>query len=199
MKTSSQISFALVAFLLSGVSAFAENKPLTCWYNAGADFTSATPAASGAALGSVEHSGRGDNTYSYTISARDETACPVQLPLSTLTAETVALVRQNDDSCTNEKISDAGEAVLGGSVTVWRETEHTNTAGVRLAGVSPDTTYRVFVKCGRQLGALRSDASGNAGRTFDYNVDILGPAYAFEIMPDGADKGGKLQSLTFKK
>jgi len=199
MKTSSKIFSPAVILLLSGIPALAGNKPLTCWYDAGADFTSATPAASGATIGSVEHSGSGDRTYSYTISARDGTACPVQLPLSTLTAETVALVRQDDDSCTNEKVSDAGEAVLGGSVTVSRETEHTNTAGIKLAGVTPNATYRIFLKCGRQLGSLRTDAGGNAGRTVDFSTDALGPAYAFEIVPDGAGQANKLESLTFKK
>ena len=198
MKTSCKISFALTLFTLSGFPAIAENVPLTCWYNAIAEFTSAEP-ASGMAVGSVLHSGSGNKSYSYTISARDGTACPVQLPLSTETALTVALVRQDSESCSNDNVSDAGQAPVGGSVTVFQSTENSMTAGVKLASASPNTTYRVFLKCGRQLGALRTDAEGNGGRTFNYLTDSLSPAYAFEIAPDGGGPGSKLQSLSLKK
>jgi hypothetical protein len=198
MKTGSLTFSAVTIFVLTGFQAFAENNPLTCWYNATADFTSATP-ASGTAVGSVLHSGSGDKSYSYTISARDGTACPVQLPLSTETALTVALVRQDSESCSNDTVSDAGQAQVNGSVTVFPATYNSMTAGVRLVGVSPNRTYRVFLKCGRQLGALRTDAEGNGGRTFNYLTDAASPSYGFEIVPDGADAGGKLQSLTLKK
>ena len=108
------------AVLTAGGPAFAENQPLTCWYNDHADFTSADSAAADATVGAVTKYGSGDKTYNYTILARDGTACPVQLPLSTLTAVTVALVRQDDDSCTNENVVDSGSAVVAGSVTVAR-------------------------------------------------------------------------------
>jgi hypothetical protein len=198
MTTSSLIFSAAALFALTSFQARAENKPLTCWYGANADFTSATP-ASGTPVGSVLHSGRGDKSYSYTISARDGTACPVQLPLSTETALTVALVRQDSESCSNDNVSDAGQAPVGGSVTVFQSTENSMTAGVKLAGVLPNTTYHVFLKCGRQLGALRTDAEGNGGRTFNYLTDSLSPAYAFEVTPDGGGPGSKMQSLSLKK
>ena len=187
------------AVLSAGGPAFAQNQPLTCWYNDHADFTSADNAAAGAAIGSVVRAGSGDQTYSYTISARDGSACPVQLPLSTLTAETVALVRQDEGGCTNENVSDTGSAAVAGSVTVSRETEATSTAAIRLAGVSPDTNYRIYLKCVRQLGTLRTDGKGSAGRTVDFPTDSTGPAFAFEVYPEGAAPGAKLQSLTFKK
>ncbi len=198
MKTGCKISFALTLFTLSGFPAIAGNVPLTCWYNATADFTSAEP-ASGVAVGSVLHSGSGDKSYSYTISARDGTACPVQLPLSSETALTVALVRQDSESCSNDNLSDAGQVPVGGSVTIFQSSNNSMTAGVKLAGVSPNTTYRVFLKCGRQLGTLRTDAAGTGGRTFNYLIDSLSPAYAFEVAPDGAAPGTKLQSLGLKK
>jgi len=198
MKTGSLTFSAVTIFVLTGFQAFAENKPLTCWYNATADFTSATP-ASGTVVGSVLHSGSGDKSYSYTISARDGTACPVQLPLSTETALTVALVRQDSESCSNDNVSDAGQAQVKGSVTVFPVTMTSMSAGVKLAGLSPNTTYHVFLKCARQLGALRTDAEGNGGRTFNYLTESLSPSYGFEIVPDGAEASGKLQSLTLKK
>jgi hypothetical protein len=202
MKISLLTFSTATVFVLSGFPAVAENKPLTCWYSANADFTSATPGDSGKTMGSVEKSGSGDKTFSYIISARDGTACPVQLPLSTETALTVAVVRQDSESCSNDNVNDAGQAPVAGSVTVFATTVNSMTAGVRLVGVSPSTTYRVFLKCGKQLGALRTDAEGNGGRTFNYLTDALGPlgaTYAFEIIPDGAEAGSKLQSLSVKK
>jgi hypothetical protein len=184
---------------LSAAAAYAQNVPLTCWYDDHADFTSATPAAAGETIGSVAKAGHGDQTYSYTISARDGSACPVQLPLSTTTALTVALVRQDDGNCSNDNVSDAPPAAVGGSVTVHRETEISTSAGIKLAGVSPNTSYRIFLKCVRQLGTLRTDANGNGGRTVDFPTDSVGPAYAFEIYPEGGAPGTKLQSLTLKK
>jgi hypothetical protein len=198
MKTSSLTFSAFALFVLTSFPALAENKPLTCWYNATGDFTSATPATA-SEVGSVKHTGSGDKAYSYTISAREGTACPVQVPLSTETAVTVALVRQDTESCSNDNVSDAGQAQVKGSVTVFPVTMNSTTAGVKLAGVSPNTTYHVFLKCVRQLGALRTDAEGNAGRTFNYITETASPSYGFEIVPDGADASAKLQSLTLKK
>jgi len=199
MKPSSLTFSAAAVLVLTGVPAFAENKPLTCWYSAGADFTSATPGDSGNPIGSVKHSGSGDKTYSYVISARDGSACPLQLPLSVETALTVALVRQESDSCSNDNVSDAGQAPVTGSVTVFNTTYNSMTAGVKLSGAAPNALYRVFIKCGKQLGAFRTDAEGNGGRTFNYLTEALNPAYGFEIVPDGAEAGGKLQSLSLKK
>lgn len=179
--------------------AFAQNQALTCWYNDHADFTSADSAPASAAIGSVARASSGDKTYSYTISARDGTACPVQLPLSTLTAVTVALVRQDEGSCSNDNVRDAGSTFVGGSVTVSRESNTASTAAIRLSGLSPNTSYKIFLKCVRQLGMLRTDEKGNAGRTVDFPTDATGPVYAFEIYPEGEAPGTKLQSLSFKK
>jgi hypothetical protein len=187
------------AVLTAGGPAFAENQPLTCWYNDHADFTSADPAAADAKVGAVTKYDAGDKTYNYTISARDGTACPVQLPLSSLTAVTVALVRQDEGSCGNENVVDSGSAVPSGSVTVARATEESSTAGIRLVGLSPNTSYGIVLKCVRQLGTVRTDASGNAGRTVDFPNSAVKDVYAFEISPEGDQPGTKLQSLSFKK
>ncbi len=199
MKIGSLTFSAVTLFIVTNFPAFAENKPLTCWYNSTGDFTSATPATA-AEVGNVKRTGSGEKAYSYTISAREGTACPVQLPLSTeKTALTVALVRQDSESCSNDNVSDAGQAPVKGSVTVFPVTYNTMSAGVKLAGVSPNTTYRVFLKCVRQLGQLRTDAEGNGGRTFNYLTETASPSYGFEIIPDGAEAASKLQSLTLKK
>jgi hypothetical protein len=199
MKTIRKNVLTATVIELSAGAAFAQNLPLTCWYNDHADFTSADSAPAGATIGSVVKAGSGDKTYSYIISARDGTACPVQLPLSTTTAVTVALVRQDEGSCTNDNVADTGSVVLAGSATVSPETSTTSTAAIRLAGTTPNTSYHVYLKCFRQLGMIRTDAAGNAGRTFEFPTDAAGPVIAFELSPEGAPPGTKLQSLPVKK
>src|SRR6202043_597101 len=186
MKTMWTNILTATVILPGAGAAFAQNQPLTCWYDDHADFTSADSAPAGATMGSAVKAGSGNKTYSYTISARDGTACPVKLPLSTTTAVTVALVRQDDGSCTNDKVADTGSAVLAGSATVSPETSATSTAAIRLAGTSPNTTYHVYLKCFRQLGMIRTDAAGNAGRTFEFPTDAVGSVIAFEIPGGGA-------------
>jgi hypothetical protein len=199
MKTMWKNILTATVILPGAGAAFAQNRPLTCWYDDHADFTSADSAPAGAAIGSVVKAGSGDKTYSYTILARDGTACPVQLPLSTKTAATVALVRQDEGSCTNDNVADTGSAVVAGSATVSPETSMTYMAAIRLAGTTPNTSYHVYLKCFRQLGMIRTDAAGNAGRTFEFPIDAGGPVIAFEISPEGAPPGTKLQSLPLKK
>ncbi|MGA7385945.1 MAG: hypothetical protein WBW81_15020 [Methylocella sp.] len=199
MKTMWKTILTAAVILPGAGAAFAQNQPLTCWYNGHADFTSADSAPAGATIGSVMKADSGDKTYSYTILARDGTACPSQLPLGTTTAATVALVRRDDGSCTNDNVADTGSAVLAGSATVSPDTSTTSTAAIRLAGVSPNTSYHVYLKCFRQLGMIRTDAQGNAGRTFDFPTDAGGPVIAFELSPEGAPPGTKLQSLSVKK
>ena len=188
-----------VAVLTAAGQAFAQNQPLTCWYNDHADFTAADSAAADATVGAVTKYGSGDKTYNYTISARDGTACPIQLPLSSLTAVTVALIRQDEGSCGNETVVDSGAAPISGSVTVARATEESSTAGIRLVGLSPNTSYRILLKCVRQLGTLRTDDKGNGGRTVDFPNSAVANVYAFEIAPEGDAPGTKLQSLPFRK
>jgi len=185
--------------LAAGAPAYAKNQTLTCWYNDRADFTSADPAEAGAQIGAVARASSGNKTYSYIISARDGSACPVQLPLSSLTAITVPLILQDEGSCSNEEVKDSDTATVGGSVTIARATEESSTAGVRLTGVKPNTRYRISLKCGRQLGTLRTDDNGNAGRTVDFQNPPAGQAYSFEVAPEEQPEGNKLQSLSLKK
>jgi len=144
MKTIWKSILTATVILPGAGTAFAQNQPLTCWYDDHADFTSADSAPAGATIGSVVKARSGDKTYSYTISARDGTACPVQLPLATKTATTVALVRQDDGSCTNDNVADTGSAVLAGSATVSPETSATSTAAIRLAGCPPTRAITSF-------------------------------------------------------
>lgn len=179
--------------------AFAQDQVFICYYNGNADFTSVEKAPAASKPGEVASIGYvGDKVYSYVISTRDDTACPNQLPLGAKTATTVALVRQDSSSCTNDDVGSAEPAVLGGSVTVYRVSSRASGANMHLVGGTvPDTTYVVYVKCGERLGTLKTDAKGHADRTF--NFPLTSGAVAFELVPEGGAASGKLQSVKINR
>lgn len=176
--------------------AFAQDQAFICYFNSAADFTSVEKAPSSSKVGEVASTGQsGDKTYSYVVSARDDTACPNQVPLGTKNATTGAIVRQDSTSCTNDDISAAEPAVLGGSVTVYRASSRSKGVNVHLvAATSPGTAYGVFIKCGERLGTLTTDAKGRGDRTFNFRTDGLGAEIGFEIVPEGGT-GAKLESV----
>ena len=199
MKTIWKNILTATVILPGAGTAFAQNQPLTCWYNDHADFTSADSAPAGATIGSVVKAAAA--TRHIPTRFRRGTAPLVRSSSRSRRRPrvTVALVRQDEGSCTNDNVADTGSAVLAGSATVSPETSTTSTAAIRLAGTTPNTSYHVYLKCFRQLGMIRTDADGNAGRTFDFPTDAVGPVIAFEIFPEGAPPGTKLQSLPVKK
>ncbi len=185
-----------VMIVANAQAAFAQDQAFVCYYDTAADYTSVEKAPSSSKVGEVASTGRsGDKAYSYVVSAREETACPNQVPLGTKLATTGAIVRQESTSCTNDDVSSAEPAVLGGSVTVYRASSRSKGVNVHLvAATSPDTNYAVFIKCGERLGTLKTDAKGRADRTFNFRTDGLGAEIAFEIVPEGG-AGAKLQSV----
>jgi hypothetical protein len=175
--------------------AFAAEQLYICYYNGAADFTSVETAPAKGKVGEVGSAGyTGDKVYSYIVSARDDTACPNQVPLGAKTATTVALVRQESSNCTNDDVSAAEPAVLGGSVTIYRVSSRASGANLHLVGGAPDTTYAVYVKCGERLGTMKTDAAGRADRTFNFPLVGAGSAAAFELVPEGG-AAAKLQSV----
>jgi len=179
--------------------AFAQDQAFICTYNNAADFASVEKAPASSKVGEVGSAGYiGNMTYSYVISARDDTACPNQVPLGAKTATTVALVRQDSQSCTNDDVSAAEPAVLGGSVTIYRVSSRASGANMHLIGGTPDTTYAVYVKCGERLGTFKTDANGRADRTFNFPLAGVGSTTAFEVVPEGG-AGPKLQSVKVVK
>lgn len=180
--------------------AFAEDQVFICYYNSTADFSLVEKAPATSKVGEVGSAGyTGDKVYSYVISARDDTACPSQVPLGAKTATTVALVRQDSSSCTNDDVSAAEPAVLGGSVTIYRVSSRASGASMHLVGGAPDTTYAVFVKCGERLGTMKTDTQGRADRTFNFPLAGAGSVVAFEVVPEGGAASGKLQSVKITK
>ncbi len=180
------------AAVFNAIPAFAQDQALICWYGDNGAFASAAAAPAGATLGAVARTGdSGGTAFSYVISARDGDACPYQVPLATKTAKTVALVRQDQSSCTNDDVNSADPAVLAGSITVFRASSVTTGVSVHLTGpTKPNTTYRVKLKCDRQLGTVRTDDKGVGNATFDFVNDGLGPSIAFDVAPEIRRGGG---------
>lgn len=181
--------------------ALAADQTLACWYDDNGAFASSGPPRAGATLGAVERTGdSGDTAYSYVISARDGAACPYQVPLGTKLAKTVALVRQDESNCTNDDVSSAEPAVLGGSVTVFRASSQTTGVSVHLTGAAaPNTIYRVKLKCGSQLGTVKTDAKGTGNATFDFMNSGVGQSYAIDVSPEAEPAGNTFQSVTIKR
>jgi hypothetical protein len=193
-----KLSFG-IAIIVSAGAASAADQPFICYYNGGADFTVVEKAPPSAKIGEVGSAGySGDKVYSYVVSARDDTACPNQVPLGAKTALTVALVRHDSANCTNDDVSAAEPAVLGGSVTIYRVSSRASGANFHVVGGVPETTYAVFLKCGEKLGTLKTDAAGRADRTFNFPLAGSGSAVAFELTPEGSS-GVKLQSIKVAK
>lgn len=189
--------FLGAALLLNAGSAFAEDKPLICWYNDHAALTGADSAPANAVIGSVESTRReGDHAFSYVISAKDSTVCPNELPLGTKKALTVPLVRQDNANCTNDDVAITDASVTGGSATVFRRSNGATEIIVRLVGgTTPNTTYDFSLKCHHKLGSIKTDASGNGHGSFDFIAEDLGPNVAFDLRAEGAAAGNTFQSL----
>ncbi|WOJ90714.1 hypothetical protein RZS28_05335 [Methylocapsa polymorpha] len=189
---------AAAAAAIHAAPAVAEDQALVCWYNDDGAFASASGAPATAKMGAVERTGdSGGTAYSYVISARDGGACPYQVPLGTKSAKTVPLVRQDESNCTNDDVSSADAAVLGGSVTVFRASSQLTGVSVHLTGAAPNATFRVKLKCDHQLGTVKTDAKGDGNATFDFVSNSVGPSYAFDISPElaSAGNGNTFQSV----
>lgn len=190
------------AAVLSNVGgAFAQDHSYICYFNEHGDFTTVESAPASTPVGEVGKSGYGgDKFYSYSISASAGSACPNQVPLGSKSATTVALVRQDSSSCTNEDVTTTDPAMLGGSVTIYRVSSRASGANMHLVGGTlPDTSYVVYVKCGERLGTLKTDPMGHADRTFNFPLDKNSSAIAFELVPEGGASGGKLQSVKISR
>lgn len=185
------------AILFNASVACAEERPLVCWYNEHAGYTGAENAPANATVGKVENAGRiGDNAFSYIISAKDGSFCPVELPLGVKTAKTVPLVRRDAAACANDNVTMSDDSVTGGSVTVFRRSNGATEVALHLTGATtPSITYEVHLDCAHKLGTIRTDDKGEGAGSFDFRPDAAGEAFALEIYPEGAPAGTIFQSL----
>jgi hypothetical protein len=60
--------------------------------------------------------------------------------------------------------------------------------------VSPNTTYRFYLKCVRQLGDITTSDEGIGLAVFTFPTNSAGGTFAFDMYPEGAPLGNKFQS-----
>jgi hypothetical protein len=105
-----------------------------------------------------------------------------------------ALVRQDSSDCTNADVSASDTSLVGGTVAVERRPDGSGRVRVSL-GAQPNTTYRFFLKCVRQLGDLTTDTDGFGSGDFRFQAGATGDVFAFDVSPEGAPAGNVYQSV----
>jgi hypothetical protein len=105
----------------------------------------------------------------------------------------VSLVLQDFSDCTNANVNDQGENLARGRVAVVRNTDGITSVKVAMTA-QPDTTYRFYLKCVRQLGDIKTDDEGIGEAVFTFQTNSTGAVFAFDMYPEGAPAGNKYQS-----
>jgi hypothetical protein len=106
----------------------------------------------------------------------------------------VFLLPQASSDCTNADVRLPDALTRGGSATVDRGADGNTHVRVRLAG-QPSTSYHFFLKCGRQLGDLMTQANSAGIANFNFPTAEVGNVFAFEMYPEGAPPESRYQSL----
>jgi hypothetical protein len=111
------------------------------------------------------------------------------------------MVKQDFSDCGNSTVTPTpAPSMVGGEALITLRTDGQTTVNVRLTRVAPNTTYHLFLKCVTLLGDIKTNAQGRGNNTFSFATSTMGPAYAFDMYPDGAPLGNKYQStpISFK-
>lgn len=106
----------------------------------------------------------------------------------------VSLVLQDFSDCSNANVSDGHEELARGRVLVVRNADGTTSVKVGLTLV-PNTTYHFFLKCVRQIGDVTTSDEGVGEAIFSFPTNLAGNVFAFDVYPEGAPAGNKLQSV----
>jgi hypothetical protein len=78
---------------------------------------------------------------------------------------------------------------------LWVTRLHDGNTSVKIAVTAkPNTAYRFFLKCVRQLGDVKTDDEGVANLAFAFPTNLVGAVYGFDMFPEGAPAGNKFQS-----
>ena len=105
------------------------------------------------------------------------------------------LVRQDSSDCMNSDVTAADPALVGGTLSLVGTPDGNTTVRIAITA-QPNTTYHLHVKCSRHLGDFRTEDEGQGVATFVVPAGATAPPpYVFELSPDGAPAGGKLQSV----
>lgn len=109
----------------------------------------------------------------------------------------VPMIRKDMSDCSNSDVNGSDASQIGGSVTVTRHSDGSGTVALALSRGTPDTVYRLSLKCVRGLGDVRTDASGSGSNSFRLDASDMHGNIAFDMYPDGAPSGNKFQSVYF--
>ena len=109
-------------------------------------------------------------------------------------SDQVSLVRQDSSDCTNSDVTAKDPSLIGGTASVVRNPDGNTSVKVAITA-KPNTTYRFFLKCGAQLGDIKTEDEGQGVATFTFPTSSTGAAYAFEMSPEGAPADSKYQSV----
>jgi hypothetical protein len=106
----------------------------------------------------------------------------------------VFLIRQDSSDCTNSDVTAKDPSLIGGTATVARNPDGNTSVKVAITA-KPNTTYRFSLKCGAQLGEIKTEDEGQGVATFNFPTSSTGATYAFEMFSEGAPADGKYQSV----
>jgi hypothetical protein len=105
----------------------------------------------------------------------------------------VVLVRQDTSDCSGSDVPDVNSPLVGGILLATQLFDGNTSVTLAMTG-RPNTTYRVAVKCVRQIGNVTTDEDGVANVSFAFPTSLAGPVYSFELTPERAGAGDKYQS-----
>jgi len=105
----------------------------------------------------------------------------------------VYLIRKDQAECSNSDVPNVDSPLVVGNLWVTRL--HDGNTSVKIAVTArPNTAYRFFLKCVRQLGDVKTDDEGVANLAFAFPTNLVGAVYGFDMFPEGAPAGNKFQS-----
>jgi len=115
-------------------------------------------------------------------------------PAAAQQTTSVPLVLQDFSDCTNANVSDPNGLLTRGTVWITRNTDGTTTLKIGITLV-PNTVYHFFLKCVRILGDIKTGDEGIGEAMFTFPTNSTGNIYAFDVYPEGAPAGNKMQSM----
>jgi hypothetical protein len=118
-------------------------------------------------------------------------------PAAAQTVVAIPLVLQDFSDCTNSNVTDPNGLLTRGTVWAVRNNDGTTSLKIGMT-VQPKTTYHFFLKCVRILGDITTGDEGTGTAMFTFPTNSVGNVFAFDVYPEGAPAGNKLQSMTVR-
>ena len=107
------------------------------------------------------------------------------------------LVLQDFSDCQNGNVTDPSGILTRGTVILVKNNDNSIALKVAMT-VQPNTTYHFFLKCVRLLGDITTGDEGTGQAQFTIPPNTVGNVFAFDVYPEGAPAGNKLQSMTVR-